>query len=219
MSLLFRLLFSQLVFTLSFITLSGQSVEQDKQDYRPGLLFREDWKEIPAVTGVTQAHVNNPELILDLYGPGKDSIRKSHHDKPVDDPYYIWSGYCTGNWLVTLKHRDYMMDLTGYAKIKWRSKQAGFRQLRIVLKLDDGTWLVSDQSDGPSKDWRVKEFNMMDITWYRLNIDRISEVAPVKDPDLSRVDEVGFTDLMPGGISPACSRLDWIEVYGRRSDR
>jgi hypothetical protein len=28
------------------------------------------------------------------------------------------------------------------------------------------------------------------------------------------VEEVGFTDLMPGGISAACSRLDWIEVYG-----
>jgi hypothetical protein len=216
MSLLFRTTFFQLAITLSFITLPGQSVAQDNQGYRPGLLFREDWKEIPAVTGVTQKHVNHPGLILDLYGPGKDSIRKSHHDKPVDDPYYIWSGFCTGNWLVTLKHKDYIMDLTGYAKIKWRSKQAGFRQLRIVLKLEDGTWLVSDQTDGPSKDWRIKEFNLMDITWYGLNIQSISELAPVKDPDLSRVAQIGFTDLMAGGSSPACSRLDWIEVYGRK---
>jgi len=29
------------------------------------------------------------------------------------------------------------------------------------------------------------------------------------------VDEIGFTDLMSGGKSAACSRVDWIEVYGR----
>ena len=31
---------------------------------------------------------------------------------------------------------------------------------------------------------------------------------------LSNVEEIGFTDLMPGGKSSSCSRLDWIEVYG-----
>lgn len=36
----------------------------------------------------------------------------------------------------------------------------------------------------------------------------------VNNLDLSSVEEVGFSDLMPGGISAACSRLDWIEVYG-----
>jgi hypothetical protein len=33
------------------------------------------------------------------------------------------------------------------------------------------------------------------------------------------VDEIGFTDLMTGGASDACSRLDWIEVYGKSIDR
>ena len=41
------------------------------------------------------------------------------------------------------------------------------------------------------------------------------EGAKVTTPDLSRVEEIGFTDLMAGGGSAACSRLDWIEVYGR----
>ena len=39
------------------------------------------------------------------------------------------------------------------------------------------------------------------------------------NPDLSRVDEIGFTDLMVGGQSEACSRLDWVEVYGKPVDR
>ena len=87
--------------------------------------------------------------------------------------------------------------------------------LRITLKLADGTWLVSDQFDGPSKDWRIKEFNIQDITWHKLDPERVAEVGVVKNPDLSNVEEIGFTDLMPGGLSRACSRLDWIEVDGK----
>ncbi|MGK7393448.1 MAG: hypothetical protein ACNS62_02710 [Candidatus Cyclobacteriaceae bacterium M3_2C_046] len=182
--------------------------------YRPPLFFREDWKEIPAQLPVTQEHVNNPDLLMTLYGPGGDSLKKSHHEQPVDDPYYIWSGRCRGNWAITLKDTDQLVDLSNYAKVKWRSKQAGLRHLRIILKLEDGTWLVSDQSDGPSSDWRIREFNLADINWHRLNIDEVTEGSIVPEPDLSRVAEIGWTDLMTGGNSAACSRLDWIEVYG-----
>jgi hypothetical protein len=187
--------------------------------YRPSLFFREDWREIPAETPVTQKHVANKDLILGLYGPGCDSIKKSHHETPADDPYYIWSGTCLGNWAVTLKNNKSYADLSGYAKVIWRSKQSGARCLHIVLKLADGTWLVSSQGDDLSKDWRVREFNIMDIKWYTLNIKTVIEVKPVENVDLTRVDEIGFTDLMTGGSSDACSRLDWIEVYGKSVDR
>ena len=190
-----------------------------QESYRPGLFFREDWKETPPEIPLSQNHVNNRELLLQTYGAGKDSLKKSNHEKPVDDPFYVWSGLCLGNWLVTLKHNDYNVDLTGFAKIRWRSKQAGLRYLRVALKLADGTWLISDEADGPSKDWRIREFNLQDITWHRLDIDNVVEMGPARNPDLSNVEEVGFTDLMPGGRSAACSRLDWIEVDGRRVKR
>ena len=183
--------------------------------YRPALFFREDWKEIPAATPVTQKHVANKDLILSLYGPGRDSIKKSHHDSPADDPYYIWSGTCLGNWAVTLKNSSSYVDLTSYGKILWRSKQSGLRCLHPVLKLADGTWLVGNLGDCMSSDWRITEFNISDINWYSLNIKTIIEGKTVIKPDLSKVDEIGFTDLMPGGVSDACSRLDWIEVYGK----
>ena len=182
--------------------------------YRPGLFFREDWKESPAEIPVNQKHVNNPSLILGVYGPGKDSIKKSHHDSPADDPYYIWSGLCTGNWAVTLRHRDHLVDLTGFSKIRWRSKQFGFRELHILLKLTDGTWLVSFEGDPASNDWRIREFNVRDLHWYTIDMSAIVELEPVEEPDLSKVEEIGFTDLMVGGKSASCSRLDWIEVYG-----
>ncbi len=187
--------------------------------YRPSLFFREDWKEILPETPVSQQHVANPNLVLGLYGAAVDSMRKSNHDYPEDDPFYVWSGLCQGNWALTLKDPGTFVDLSEYAKIKWRTKQSGIRCLHILLKLADGTWLVSDQSDCRSGDWRIKEFNIGDITWYSLDIETITEIRPVENPDLSRVDEIGFTDLMAGGRSDACSRVDWIEVYGKAIKR
>lgn len=190
-----------------------------QESYRPGLFFREDWKEIPAEIPLNQRHVQNPDLTVQLYGPGRDSLKKSNHDKPIDDPYYVWSGLCLDNWMVTLQNRRQNVDLTGFSKIKMRTKQFGLRELRITLKLTDGSWLVSDQSVGASKDWKISEFNLQDIDWHHLDSERIVEIGPAKDPDISNVEEIGFTDLMPGARSKACSRLDWIEVYGEPIER
>jgi hypothetical protein len=181
---------------------------------RPGIFFREDFKESPAEIPVTQSHIANPYLKITLWGPGADVIKKSHHDQPSDDPFYLWSGLCEGNWAVSLKHNSKNVDLSRAAKIRWRSKQSGYRQLRLIVKLSDGTWLVSDQFEANSKDWRVHEFNIADMRWMTLNIETILEMKHIEKPDLSNVEEIGFTDLMRGGGSEACSRLDWIEVDG-----
>jgi len=183
--------------------------------YRPSLFFREDWKETPAEDPVTQKHVANPDLVLGLYGSAKEEMRKSHHDRPEVDPFYVWSGLCQGKWAATLKHSASLVDLSEYAIIRWRAKQSGFRSLHVILKLEDGTWLVSEQADGRAGDWRICEFIVSDLKWYTLDMETTTGGKLVADPDLSRVDEIGFTDLMSGGKSVACSRLDWIEVYGK----
>lgn len=87
--------------------------------------------------------------------------------------------------------------------------------MRIILKLADGGWIVSDQYVPSGEDWTETEFRVADIRWRELNIEKITEGIWVENPDLSRVSEVGFTDLMAGGGTPASSRLDWIEVYGK----
>lgn len=195
------------------LAVSGDLLGQ--KSYRPGLFFREDWKEIPAEIPLNQNHVENTELTVQLYGVGMDSLKKSHHENPIDDPYYVWSGLCLGNWMVTVKHKTKNVDLTEFAKIKIRTKQSGLRELRISLKLANGDWLVSDQSVGSSKDWKITEFNIQDIVWHNLDAKRITETGVADNSDISNVEEIGFTDLMPGGESSACSRLDWIEVYGK----
>jgi len=185
----------------------------------PRLFFREDWKEKPAATPITQEHVANPRLLLALYGPGKGAVRKSHHDHPADDPYYVWSGECEANWALTLHDKTSLVDLSGAAKVRWRSFQSGFHQLHLVLKLADGTWVVSDESDEASATWHEREFKLADLHWHTLDIEKIVEGRAVERPNLARVDEVGFTDLMRGGSSEASSRVDWIEVYGEAVKR
>ena len=201
-------------FSILFLLITFYS---NAQEYRPDLFFREDFKEIPAEIPISQKHIANEDVILSLYGHGQDSLKKSNHEKPIDDPYYLWSGLCVDSWAVTFKNKNVQADLSSFAKIKWRTKQAGFHKLRLILKLADGRWLVSDQYDGPSTDWRIREFNISDINWWLLDIETIKEIKPIANAqiDLSKVEEIGCTDLMKGGLSNACSRLDWIEVYAK----
>ena len=183
------------------------------------LFFREDWKEIPPEIPVTQEHVSNENLILSLHGPGKEGIKKSHHDNIENDPYYIWSGRCSGNWAVSLKHQHCYVDLTGLAKIRWSTNISGFRQLHLILRTLDGDWLIGDSATKESVSWQEQEFFIQDLRWRALNIDTVIEMECVESPSLDRVDEIGFTDLMVGGYIEASSRLNWIEVWGQAKFR
>ncbi len=208
-------------FTLRLILFAGLIISNTGSAFQAGqppsgLFFREDWKETPPAAPVTQEHVVNQKLTLRLYGPGKEGIKKSHHDQPKDDPFYIWSGSCRANWALTLRHVEQNVDLSNNsAKIRWRTKQTGFRQLRIIVKLPDGTWLISERSDGETNNWREQEFVVEGLRWRKLDIEKVTEGRPVEKPNLNSIEEVGFTDLMSGGGTPASSRVDWIEVVGK----
>jgi len=194
-----------------------------QQPEPPKLFFREDWNELPPYDvmtpySLTQDDVMNPDLIQRLYGPGQDSIKKRHHGT-AKDAYYIFTGFCQANWALTLANKNNYADLTGNAIVRCRMMNSGFRQLRLIVKLADGKWLVGNLSEGPSSVWLIRDFVIKDIRWLQLNINTIVEAKEVEAPDLSRVDEIGFTDLMRGGLSAACSRVDWIEVYANSVKR
>ena len=189
------------------------------EDHRPPLFLREDFNNEPEETPITQASIQGKNTSFSLYGPGKDGVAKSHHASPKDDPSYVWLGSCLTPCAFTLRDTTQYVDLTGLAKIHWRTKQTGFHQLRLVLKLADGTLLVSDYFEGGSNDWRATEVSISDIRWRKLDPKVINDTAWVDKPDLSKVDEIGWTDLAVGsghgtGGAVGSSRIDWIEVYG-----
>jgi len=104
------------------------------------------------------------------------------------------------------------------AKIRWVVRTSGFHQVRPVLKLADGTWLVGDHVTGPNADFNVSDISISDVRWLKLDIDRVVAVGTwVERPNLSKVDEVGFADLMPGSGhgSGGYANIGRIEVYGK----
>ncbi len=184
---------------------------------RAPLVFREDWTATAPAIPLTQRDVANPALRLAVHGQGPPLVKKSFHDAREWDPHYVWSGLAQDPWAVSLSLADGgLMDLSGTATVRWRTRQSGFRALRAVVELESGQWLVSEEADTASAQWRVREFPFSGTRWRQLDIKTVTEGAWETAASLRRVRSVGFTDLMPGGRSRACSRVDWIEVYGQR---
>jgi hypothetical protein len=185
---------------------------------RPPLFFSEEWKQTPAGDEhpVTQQSVANPALELKLYGATAKEIQLTGAAGNENNPIHAWTGMCTTPCALAFRHRTSYADLTGLARIRWNTKTSGFHQIRPIVKLADGTWLVGDQAVGTTRDWLFSEFSLADVRWLRLDIERIVTTGNIVDrPDLSKVDEIGFADLMPGSGHGAggWSDVAQIEVY------
>jgi hypothetical protein len=189
---------------------------------RPPLFFREEWKQQTPPEDpdrrVTQEFVRNPDLELKLYGPaGKDLVITGRDNDP-QNPTHIWSGLCAATCAMTLRHKTSFVDLTGQAKARWVTKVSGFQQIHPVVKLADGTFLAGDWADGSRTDWRETEFYFADVRWVKLDPERVVTVGAMLDKvDLSKVDEFGWTSLMPsnGHGQGSWSDVGLIEVYGK----
>lgn len=198
---------------------AGRAGREPAGPPRPPLFFREQWKQAPDAGehAVAPENVANANLELKLYGDGKD-IQATGTDGNEGNPTHLWTGLCTSNCAAALRDKENYVDLTGLAKIRWLTKVSGFHQVHPILKLADGTWLVGDRGDGSTADWHESEFSLSEVRWLRLDINKVLTRGNfVEKPDLSKVDEVGFTDLMPGsGHGPGgWSDVAYIEVYGK----
>lgn len=138
------------------------------------------------------------------------------------DPANLWTGVCQTPVAVTLRHRSSYVDLTGLARIRWVTRVSGFHVLRPVVKLADGSWFVGDYAEGaPSANSTLfleSEFAVASVRWLPLDISRVVTVGQTwVQPDLSRVDEIGFADLLPGSGHGwgGFVNLGRIEVFGR----
>jgi len=165
------------------------------------LFFEESWKQTPANDEhpVTQQSVGNPNLELKLYGASAKEIALTGTAENETNPTHLWTGMCTTPCAVALRDKNNFADMTGLARIKWVTKMSGFHQIRPIVKLADGTWLVGDRADGTTVDWIESEISLVDMRWRKLDIERVVTTGDwVKDVSLAKVDEIGFVDLMPG---------------------
>ena len=207
---------------------AGQQAAAPQRPQRPPMFFREDWKLAAGLPNlntpqepehtVVQGDVANPNLEVHLFGDKVGPVAVKQPDN--NDLTYVMTLLCTADCAITLRDKNNDVDLTGLATIRWRTKVSGFHMLHPIVKLADGTWLVGDHASAYSTDWVESEIQLLDVRWRVLNIDKVVEGRGADNwaekPNLSRVEEIGFTDLMPGGGHGAPgSRIDWIEVYGK----
>ncbi|HVZ24069.1 MAG TPA: hypothetical protein VG871_23510 [Vicinamibacterales bacterium] len=191
---------------------------------RPGLLFREEWGQTEKggehPTGPES--VTNPNLELKLYGTTGKEVLLTGVKGDDNNPIHLWTGMCSTPCAVALRDKTSMADLTGLARIRWTTKMSGLHQVHPIVKLADGTWLVGDKGDGSVADWQTSEINFSQLRWLRLDIDKVVTKGNfVSNPDLTKVDEIGYADLIPGsGHGPGgWSDVAAIEVYAKAVPR
>ncbi|HTC89826.1 MAG TPA: hypothetical protein VK686_16075 [Bryobacteraceae bacterium] len=187
---------------------------------RTPLFFREEWKIAPGAKehGVTQDEIGSANLELKLYGESGKEIQATGSPTDPNNPPHVWTGLCTSPCAIALRDKTASVDLSGGAKIRWVTKVSGLHQVHPIVKLADGTWLVGDHADGSTADWHENEFSISEVRWLKLDVDKVVTKGNwVEHPDLTKVDEVGFTDLLPGsGHGPGgWSDVAAFEVYGK----
>lgn len=192
----------------------------------PPLFFRETWKQTPqqgkgaesGEAGVMQKNVSDSNLELMLYGKSSSEIQATGIPGNKGNPMHLWTGLCTTPCGMALRDKRNFVNLTGLASIKWNTKVSGMHRIRPMVKLADGTLLVGDRTAGSTIGWLESEIPFKDMRWLKLDPSRLVTKGPwIMHPDLSKVDEVGFVDLMPGsGHGPGgWSDVSQIEVYGK----
>jgi hypothetical protein len=193
------------------------------------LFFKVEWVRPASQTGqvpVVQENVADPNVELKWYGPAAKQLLTSGTPGSDSTPFSVWSGESAGPFAITFRQKNNSVDLTGLGKIRWVTKTSGFHVVRPVVKLADGTLLVGDLTAASVPMLVQSEFSLAGMRWIKLDPGRVvtlggtgggSNEIWVANPDLSKVDEVGFADLMPGSGhgTGGYIHLGQIEVYGK----
>jgi hypothetical protein len=188
---------------------------------RAPLLWKEEWKQNEGgkegplnLTG----SVGNPDLELKLYGPGAklNMLGKNGDD---GNPAHVFSGEATSQMAFAFHSKKGAADLSGLSRVRVNTKMSGLHKVYPIVKLANGDWYMADKAAGAStKDWVVEDIPFSDVRWYKLDIANVvTKGNPVDKIDLSKVDEIGFADVIPAsGHGPGgWFDVGQIEVYGR----
>jgi hypothetical protein len=194
------------------------------------IIFEEKWTRAPQAQPMTQANLGNQNLRLHLYGDVA-GIRKTFH--PVED--YTYTGETITNWALTVSDPASLWNLSGNGRVRLTTRNSGYRFTHIVLKTPDGSYFVSEEGSPESTSWIEREYILSDLHWRNLlMVDKptnasnrrqprpaLTPIIPTSaaTPDLTRIEEIGFSDLMPGGWIPATSRVKSWAVFGKKITR
>jgi len=180
-----------------------------------------------------QENIADPNVILNFYGKAAKQILTTGAPGSKETPYGVWGGTAEGPFAVTFKLKNSYIDMTGLAYVRWLTKTSGFHVIRPVIKLANGNLLVGDLTFESVAKLSQHDFSLLNIRWVKLDPDRVVTVPPgpvsgnpntgiwMANPDLTKIDEIGFVDLMPGSGhgQGGYIQLGGIEVYGKTIPR
>jgi hypothetical protein len=145
---------------------------------------------------LTQSAVTTPNVDLQLYGDGKNIIVATGAGPQLPRLFF---GLCKGPCGFTLRDKNSYFDLRGTASIKFTTIVSGFHRVRPLIKLADGTLLIGDQAEGSVADYHEYQISFSECRWLRLDPVRgVTLGGTWVQADLSKVDEVGYFDVIPG---------------------
>ncbi len=206
-------------------TSSAAPQAQPPHKVEPPLFFDENWKQptvpvspIDHAWPATPEDVSNGNLTLHFYGADAGKLLLSGRHEIDINPLNFWNGICNSPIAVTLRDKENYVDLTGLAKIRWVTRVSGFHTVRPVVKLADGTYLVGSIGSGERADFDESEVSIAEVRWIKLDIHRVVTVGNfVENPDLSKVDEVGYADLLPGSGhgDGGWVNVGHVQIYGK----
>jgi len=190
------------------------------------LLFREEWKQPPYEGELddvkrrirdTREAVGNPNLELKLYGPDTKDLLVALHEGRHD----LWTGLETSPICAMLKDKNNYIDLTGRSRLRWITRTQSLHVIHPVVKLADGMLLAGNLAISTDGDFLESEVSFGHQRWYVLDPDKLVTTIEVKNPDLSRVEEIGFVDLMPSGGKgfAGWSNVSVVELYAKSAPR
>jgi hypothetical protein len=82
--------------------------------------------------------------------------------------------------------------------------------------------LVGDKGEGSTADWLESNVAISELRWLKIDPERMVTTGNwIANPNLSKIDEIGFVDLMPSsGHGPGgWSDVARIEVYAKSVKR
>lgn len=186
----------------------------------PALMFKEIWKQ-PPYTGtlndenrrVTQAAVTNPQLELKLYGAAVKEVGVYEHEGRFD----LWTGMSTSPVALMLRDKGNLIDLTGLARLRATVRTQSLHLLYPALKLADGTYVAGSRGVNTEGNFIHTEIAFNGQRWFKLDPEKLVTTVEVMNPDLSKVDEVGFVDLMPSGGhgNAGWANVSTVELYAK----
>jgi hypothetical protein len=163
---------------------------------------------------VDQRAVTNPQLELKLYGEHSEKVQVIAQQGRQD----LWTGMAPGPVAIMLRDRNNFVDLTGLARLRAIVRTDSLHVLHPAVKLADGTLVAGHRGIVTEGNFVSSEVAYNGMRWYRVDPRTVTTNTGVPNPDLSRVDEVGFVDLAGGGghgVPGGWSNISTVELYAR----